>query len=217
METRFRDRADAGRRLGARLIRSDWVDPIVLGLARGGVVVAAEVARTLGAQLDVVVARKVGAPANPEYGIGAVGPSGARHFDRDMVDRLGIGESELEDLAVREAQEVDRRTAAYRAGRPSPNLAGRDVILVDDGLATGVTAAAVASAIRVLGPRRLVLATPVCSPSAERRLRQSVDDVVCLCSPEGFRSVGEWFEDFTQTTDEEVQGLLVHDRRGYVA
>jgi predicted phosphoribosyltransferase len=208
MDTRFRDRADAGRRLAARLVPLRAENPVVLGLARGGVVVAAEVAQALGSPLDVLVVRKVGAPQHPEFGIGAVVPGGERSFDAKTVAALGLAPEELAKLAAAEELEVKRRLDAYRQGRPEPDLRDRTVVLVDDGLATGVTAIAAADYVRAQDPRKVVFASPICSPSAAARLRRHVDEVVCLCSPEGFRSVGQWYENFDQTTDEEVLALI---------
>lgn len=208
MDTRFRDRADAGRRLAARLAPLRAQNPVVLGLARGGVVVAAEVAQAVGAPLDVLVVRKVGAPSNPEYGVGAVAPGGKRAFDSATVAALGLEPDELARLASAEEAELQRRVATYRAGRLPLEIRDRTVILVDDGLATGVTAALAGDYLRSEGAARTILAVPICSPTAASRLRQHVDEVVCLCSPEGFRSVGQWYDSFEQTTDEEVMQLL---------
>lgn len=204
----FRDRADAGRRLAEALSEYHGRRPVVLGLARGGVVVAAEVAKALEADLDVFVARKVGAPSNPEYGIGAVAPEGARYFDEAAVDRLNLSPVEMDRLARREEQEMQRRIAAYRGGRPMPELDDRVAILVDDGLATGVTAAAAAMALRHLRPATLVFASPVCAEAGIARLRAYVDEVVCLGTPKEFASVGQWYETFGQTSDGEVAAIL---------
>jgi predicted phosphoribosyltransferase len=181
-------------------------------------VVAAEIARVLDADLDVLVARKVGAPEFPEFGIGAVGPEGGRFFDDRSVRSLGLLPPELERLADAEEEEVRRRLSAYRQGRPAPTLEDRTVILADDGLATGITAVAAAEYARRKRPARLVLAVPVCSQQASELLASHVDEVVCLYSPEDFRSVGQWYEDFSQTTDQEVMMLLAEaERGGYLA
>lgn len=208
MDTRFRDRADAGRRLAARLAPLRAENPVVLGLARGGVVVTAEVAKAVGAPLEVLVVRKVGAPSNPEFGVGAVAPGGARRFDAATVSALGLEPEEMDRLASAEELEVNRRLHAYRQGRPPLELQDRTVILVDDGLASGVTSIVAGDYVRGQGAKRVILAVPICSPTAVARLRRHVDEVVCLCSPEGFRSVGQWYESFEQTTDEEVLALL---------
>ncbi|AIE84095.1 phosphoribosyltransferase [Fimbriimonas ginsengisoli] len=214
----FRDRTDAGRRLAERLLSYRELHPIALGLARGGVVVAAAVAKELGGDFDVLVARKVGAPNFPEVGIGAVGPEGGRFFDIRSVRALGLLDRDLDRLAESEEAEVRRRLAAYRLGRPAPILTDRYVIVVDDGLATGVTAVAACEYVRRQSPKKLILAAPVCSQQAAELLASHVDEVVCLHSPEDFRSVGEWYENFTQTTDQEVMLLLSEaERAGYLA
>lgn len=205
---RFRDRAEAGERLAQGLARYRESRPLVLGLPRGGVVVAAAVARALGGELDVVVTRKVGVPSNPEVGVGAVGPDGARHFDLAAISRLALALGDLYPIAEREEEEVRRRTRAYREERPPPEVAGRTVILVDDGVATGVTSIAAAKAVRRRAPARLVLASPVCSPEGAERLKGHFDEVVCLHVPASFRAVGEFYEAFDPTEDDEVVALL---------
>lgn len=188
---RFLDRQDAGRRLGERVAGLGLDDPVVLALPRGGVPVACEVARALGAPFDVIVARKVGAPGRPELGIGAVA-------EGDFV--VGVPDAPEETW-----EELQRRVQLYRDGRPLPDLAGRDVVVVDDGLATGVTAAAALLSVRSHGPRRLVLAVPVGVPETVARLDA---EVVCLAAPRNFVAVGQWYDDFSQTTDEEVLAFL---------
>jgi putative phosphoribosyl transferase len=204
----FQNRRDAGRKLADRLERLKGEDPVVLGLARGGVVVAAPIAEALGAPLDVLVARKIGAPAQPEYGIGAVAPNGARVLDPAAVRAFDLSDEEIDRLTQRELAEVDRRLEAYRGGRSMPGLEGRTAVLVDDGLATGVTAIAAARYVRSLAPRRTVLAIPVCASQGAEALEGEVDEVVCLSRPAPFQAVGLWYEDFTQTTDEEVIAIL---------
>ncbi|HEX5323153.1 MAG TPA: phosphoribosyltransferase [Capsulimonadaceae bacterium] len=204
----FKDRADAGRKLAERLRPFADQNPIVLGLPRGGVAVAHEIARALPAPLDLIVARKLGAPGQPELGIGAVAPGGVMVVDRAATELLGITSDILQEIAARELAEVDRRLLLYRGDRPPPDLADRTVILVDDGLATGVTARAAIQALRRHNPRRLVLAVPVCAPETQERLGPEVDDMVCLLVPENFRAVGIWYEDFEQLTDEQVVQLL---------
>lgn len=204
----FRDRSDAGHRLAAELARLELADPVVLALPRGGVPVALPVARRLGAPLEVFVARKVGAPGHEEYGVGAVAEGGAVVADEHALATLGIARAEFDELAARAEAELARRVDSYRGGRPLPDLAGRDVVLVDDGLATGVTAEASLVALRRLRPRTLVLAVPVCAPDTARRLTSLADRVLCLHAPPGFRAVGLWYEDFGQTTDAEVLDLL---------
>ncbi|MTD58733.1 phosphoribosyltransferase [Amycolatopsis pithecellobii] len=204
----FPDRRTAGLHLGAELRRRVWHDPLVLGLARGGVVVAHGVAEALGAPLDVAVARKIGAPGHPEFGVGAVTATGDATYAMRTLSALGISPGEL--VATRDAEQAEarRREEVYLRGRAPEPRAGRDVILVDDGLATGVTARAAASAIRAEGPRYLVFATPVGALDAVAGLKGDVDEVVCLLTPDELRAIGEWYADFTQTTDDEVIELL---------
>ena len=204
----FQDRADAGRRLAERLRSFEPENPIVLGLPRGGVAVASEIARALSAPLDVFVARKLGAPAQPELGIGAIAPRGVRILDTMAVDILGITPEEIEVITARETVEMDRRLQLYRDDRPPIDIADRTVILVDDGLATGVTARAAVQALSLSHPRRLVLAVPVCAPETANLLRSEVDNFVCLLMPDRFRAVGLWYEDFEQLTDDQVIALL---------
>jgi len=206
VKARFRDRVDAGRQLAEHL-PSDLVDPLVLALPRGGVPVAKEVAARLGAPLEVLVARKIGAPGHEELGIGAIAEGGAI-VGSDLVRALRLSAAEFEGLADRARGELDRRVARYRGGRPLPAVRGRDVVLVDDGLATGVTAEASLLALREGEPRRLVLAVPVCSPDTATRLVPPADEVVCVLAPRDLVAVGFWYEDFTQTTDAEVLELL---------
>ncbi len=208
MTPRFRNRSDAGRILAERVRLLGLQSPVVLGLPRGGVVVAAELAAALGAPLEVFVARKVGAPGHEELGIGAI----AEGLDEPVVSHaardMGVSPRELRVLAERARIELDRRVARYRADRPLPELADRDVIVVDDGLATGVTAEAALRALRQQQPRRLVLAVPVCARETASRLDRFADDVVCAATPEPFFAVGQWYEHFDQTTDDEVLDLL---------
>jgi putative phosphoribosyl transferase len=182
-------------------------DPVVLALPRGGVPVAYEVAAALGTSLEVFVARKVGAPRHPEYGIGAVA-EGDGVVATEAVAALGITAARFAELACDERRELERRVRRYRGSRPLPGVVGRDVVLVDDGLATGVTAEAALRALRAMHPRRLVLAAPVCSPPAAQALAALADDVVCLLIPSGFRSVGGHYRSFRQNTDDEVVELL---------
>ncbi|WP_158890208.1 phosphoribosyltransferase [Amycolatopsis anabasis] len=211
----FPDRREAGRRLAARLRERRWFDPVVLGLPRGGVPVAAPVAEALGAPLDVVVARKIGAPDQPEFGVGAVTASGPPYYDERSLDLLGLTRQDLAKACEEERAEARRRMELYRNGYQAARCAGRAVIVIDDGLATGVTATAALRAVRDENPRELVFAAPVCARDGAVRLRDEADGVVCLEWPELFLAVGQWYEDFPQTSDNEVIGLLenARDRR----
>jgi len=205
--TRFRDRPDAGAQL-ADCLPVDLDDPLVLALPRGGVPVARVVADRLGAPLDVLVARKLGAPIQPELGIGAIAEGGGAALSADTIRALRISEGEIQRIIEREEEEVRRRVDAYRGGRPLPAVTGRDVVLVDDGLATGVTAEAALLSLRAQRPARLLLAVPVGPPETARRLVPPADEVVCVVTPRHLVAVGAWYQDFTQTTDAEVIELL---------
>lgn len=204
----FQDRRDAGRQLAERLRGEDFQDPVVLALPRGGVPVAYEVAAALGAPLDVVVARKIGVPWQPELGVGAIAEGGEPVFDPSMLGMVGLRDQDLHDTVASERAELDRRVRSYRGERALPPLGGRDALVIDDGLATGVTARAALRAVRQHGPRRLVLAVPVCSPRTIDALRGEADDAVCLHAPADFSGVGQWYRDFSQTADETVVELL---------
>jgi len=206
--TFFKDRRDAGRRLAERLVHLRDERPIVLGLPRGGVPVAYEVAKALGAPLDVLVVRKLGAPVQPELALGAVGPGGIRVVNDDAVAGLGVDAETLDRITERERREVDERTRRLRGDRPFPDVRGRTVVVVDNGIATGSTMLAAVAVLRRLGPRRIVAAAPVMPPDAVARFELAADEVVCIDAPEDFLAVGRWYEDFEQTTDEEVEGLL---------
>ena len=205
----FRDRREAGRLLAAKLTGyANRPDVIVLALPRGGVPVADEVARALGAPLDVFVVRKLGVPGSEELAMGAVATGGVRVLNDQLVNRLGIPDHLIDAVAVREGQELARRERLYRGGRPLLDVRDRTVILVDDGLATGATMHAAIAALRQLHPARIVVAVPTASPETCEEMRAEVDDVICAITPEPFQAVGRWYQDFAQTTDEEVQDLL---------
>ena len=207
MRMRFRDRRDAGRLLAQRLATETWHDPVILALPRGGVPVAFEIAQALRAPLDVLVVRKVGAPHHREFGIGAVAEGDVTIRD-DAADRMvGVSAERFDRLAADERRELERRVQHYRGDRSLPQLAGRDVVLVDDGLATGVTAEAAIAAMHRSGAVRVVLAAPVSAADTAARL-SALAEVVCLATPERFMAVGEWYEDFGQTSDAEVLELL---------
>lgn len=207
--TRFRDRADAGRRLAASLARyAGRDDVVVLALPRGGVPVAFEVARALGAPLDVFLVRKLGVPGHEELAMGAIASGGTRVLNEEIVQTLGIPDRVIEVVAAREQQELARRERAYRGHRPAVDVQGRTVILIDDGLATGASMRAAAAALRRAGPQRLVVAVPLAAAETCEALRDEVDEVVCAWTPEPFHAVGFWYDDFSQTPDEEVRELL---------
>ncbi|MBN3929473.1 phosphoribosyltransferase [Streptomyces verrucosisporus] len=209
---RFHDRTQAGRMLAEPLRdlqrAGEIGDPLVLALPRGGVPVGEEVARALHAPLDVLVARKIGAPFNPEFGIGAIAGEGPPLFDERSLRMLGLTAGDLAGQVERERAELRRRERLYRGGRPALELRGRSVIVVDDGLATGVTARAALHAARVMEPEALVLAVPVSSVQAAAAMEQVADLLVCLETPPSFQGVGQWYEDFHQVGDEEVIAAL---------
>jgi putative phosphoribosyl transferase len=205
---RFRDRAGAGAALAPLVRELALVDPVVLGLPRGGVLVALPVARTLSAPLDLLIVRKLGVPFQPELAMGALAEGGAEVVDRDLVRRLGLTEQEVEAVRRAEVRELQRRTHDYRLGRPMPPLVGRPVVVVDDGLATGLTAIAAAESLRRSEASRVVLAIPVAPASAIDRMEGHYDTVICPVVPARFRAVGEWYDDFRQVSDHEVMLAL---------
>lgn len=208
MHERFRDRTEAGQALARRLKSFKDDRPLILALPRGGVPVAYEVARALRAPLDTVVARKVGAPGNPEFGLGAVAPGGVCVLDERMMALTGVSRDMLEPVIAEETREMVRQADAYKSGAYAEGHPDT-LILIDDGLATGVTArAAIESVRKTHAPRRLVFAAPVCAPDSAFALRGLADDVICLMEPEEFAAVGYWYESFPQTSDEEVIRLL---------
>jgi putative phosphoribosyl transferase len=205
----FENRREAGRALARALVEFAADDALVLGVPRGGVVVAAEVAGALRAPLDVLIARKIGAPMQPELAIGAVvSGEGGRLLDPASIRYLGVTEAYIEEETGRQLAEIRRRMACYRGDRPEPAVRGRTVIVVDDGVATGYTVKAALSGLRSQQPARLVLATPVAPPATCAELHAFADRVVCLETPDPFVAVGAWYADFTQTSDEEVAELL---------
>lgn len=211
---RFQDRYEAGRCLAREL--GDYAgrdDVLVIALPRGGVPVGYEVARALGAPLDVMQVRKLGVPGREELAMGAIASGGVRIVSETVVEALGIPERVIATVAAAEAQELERRERIYREGRLFPEVRGRTVILVDDGLATGSTMRAAAAALRSLGAARLVAAVPVAPREGCDAMWEVVDDVVCARIPERFLAVGEWYEDFSQTSDEEVSELLRRAQR----
>ena len=206
---RFRDRADGGRQLADKLhAYAKRSDVIVLALPRGGLPVAREVATALGAPLDVFLVRKLGVPGHSELAMGAIAFGGVRVLSEDLISELGIPRALVEQVSVREHLELDRRNRLYRGSRPFPSLRGRTVIVVDDGLATGATAEAAVVALRDLGAARIVVAAPVGAPATCTRLTGLADDVVCAAIPDNFYAVGSWYDQFEQTTDEDVIAIL---------
>ncbi len=209
MPNRFRDRSEAGRLLASRLdAYAGRADVLVLGLPRGGVPVAFEVARALHVPLDVCVVRKLGVPGHEELAMGAIASGGAWVLNDDVIQALNIGGHTIRDVAERELEELKRRERAYRGDRPALDVHGRTVILVDDGIATGSTMRAAIDALRRLGPARLVVAVPTASPSTCDEIGQTVDECICMITHDPFYAVGAWYEDFSQTTDDQVRDLL---------
>ena len=214
-ETGFRDRRDAGRRLADRLREyAGRSDVIVLGLPRGGIPVAYEVARALRAPLDIFVIRKLGVPWHPELAMGAIASGGIRVLDEYTVRAAGISERDVARVIAAEQEELERRERQYRGARPFPPLAGRTVILVDDGLATGSSMRAAVKAVQGESPARIVVAVPVAPAETCDALGQLADVVVCAMTPEPFQAVGLWYDDFSQTTDAEVRDLLAKAAEG---
>lgn len=207
----FTDRVEAGRRLALELV--DYAEmAIVLAIPRGGVVVGYEVAHKLRVLLDIIIPRKIGAPRNPELAIGAVTEDGTVILDRKLVEYLRVPKSYIKEESARQRLEIKRRSRSYRGKKPFPNLEDLDVILVDDGVATGATVGAALASIRKKEPKSVVIAVPVAPPSAIRHLKREADHVVCLSTPEPFYAIGQFYRDFAQISDEEVTGLLKLNR-----
>lgn len=204
----FADRREAGRGLAELLEGVDTAAAVIVALPRGGVPVAAEVSRTLGAPLEMLAVRKLGAPAHPEYAVGAIAEGGVRVIDEEAAAVLGIRNGDLDAITRGERAELSRRAAEYRGHRPPPDLQGRTVVIVDDGAATGLTDAAAIRAVRRQKPRRVILALPVCSTEALEMLRGEADQVVCPRTPRPFHSVGRWYRDFGEVSDSEVIAAL---------
>lgn len=209
VEQRFLDRRDAGRHLADRLTAYAHRDDVtVLALPRGGVPVAAEIAQALEAPLDILVVRKLGLPGQPEYAMGAIASGDVRVLNTQVLQQLAISYSAIDLVTRAETRELHRREKLYRGDRPMPPVEGRQVILVDDGMATGASMRAGVQALRELRPARIVVAVPVSSAETCQLITQDADEVICARTPERFRSVGQWYERFEQTTDEEVRRLL---------
>ena len=214
METIFSNRAEAGQLLAEKLGKyAGRDDVIVLGLPRGGVPVAYQVARRLGVPLDVFIVRKLGVPGFEELALGAIASGGVRVLNEDVVRALPKANELIESVTTRELAELGRREQIYRDGRPAPDIGGRTVILVDDGLATGATMRAAVAALRQLGAAKIVVAVPVGAADTCREIEQEVDETVCAMAPEWFQAVGQFYEDFSQTSDDEVRELLARAAR----
>ena len=209
MDSRFIDRADAGRKLAPLLRRfKGRSDVLVLALPRGGVPVGYEVAHALGVPLDICVVRKLGVPGHEELAMGAIGPGGVRVLNTDVIAALRIPDDVLNQVAHEEQRELQRRASLYRGDRPWPDLKGKTVILVDDGLATGSTMRAAVAAVRAHQPAQIVVAVPTASPFTVAEFRQIADECLSVLMPEPFQAVGLWYQDFNQTSDEDVRRLL---------
>jgi predicted phosphoribosyltransferase len=209
MTARYRDRRDGGRQLAAALAQyANRRDVIVLALPRGGVPVGFEVATQLGAPLEVFVVRKLGVPGHEELAMGALASGGVRVLDEDLIRVAGVSAEEVQRITEAEQAELDRREREYRGDRPFPDVRGKTAILVDDGLATGASMRAAVAALRLDGPARIVVAVPVAAPETCDAFQSIADDVVCPVTPESFQAVGLWYDDFSQTTDDEVHELL---------
>jgi putative phosphoribosyl transferase len=210
----FQDRRDAGQALVSEIRRCDLQDPLILGLPRGGIPVAFEVATALGAPLDVIVVRKLGAPFQPELAIGAIASGGIRVLNEDVLRLFpDLGDDDIERIAARESLELERRERQYRGEHPFPALADRDVVLIDDGLATGATMLAAVKAVRSRDPASITVAVPTGSTSAVDKLSALTDRLICLETPPDFRAVGLYYVDFAQTSDAEVRELLAEAKR----
>jgi predicted phosphoribosyltransferase len=210
---RFRDRIEAGQLLGRALAAHTIENAIVLALPRGGVPVGYEVAKALGAPLDVFIVRKLGVPGQEELAMGAIASGGVRVLNRDVIDYARVTQQQLDAVAAREERELDRREAEYRRDRAPLDVRGRTVIIVDDGLATGSTMRAAVQALRAMEPKRVIVAVPVGAAQGCEEFREIVDEIVCLRTPDPFEAVGQWYDDFTQTTDAEVHTLLSRNPR----
>jgi len=212
----YRNRMDAGRQLAERLkayVNRD--DVLVLALPRGGVPVAYEVAKALNAPLDIFLVRKLGVPGHEELAMGAIATGGVRVLNEDVVNYLGIPARVIDAVAEKELKELERRERSYRGDRPEPNVREKTIILVDDGLATGSTMRAAVAALRQQQPKKIIVAVPVSAPQTCDEYRMGVDEIVCGYTPEPFFGVGQWYVDFSQTTDEEVRELLADAERAY--
>lgn len=204
----YKDREHAGQELAKHLINYASDDTVILALPRGGVTIGYELAKKLHSPLDVIVSRKIGLPQNPEFGIGAIGEENTRVLDNRIIELIGLPEDVLESIIQKEQTELKRRINLYRKNKPLPNLKNKTVILVDDGLATGVTAKAAIQAIKKLNPKKIIFASPVCAYDTAQEFRSLVDEVICLATPLDLKAIGLWYQNFDQVSDEEVLEML---------
>ncbi|MBI2599902.1 phosphoribosyltransferase [Candidatus Daviesbacteria bacterium] len=209
----FESRQEAGKKLATKLIKFREDNPFVLALPRGGVPIGFEVADVLHAPLDVIIVRKIGLSSNPEFGIGAIAEGGVKVLDQTSIEVLGIDETELEDTIKLEEEELSKRVKTYHGNDKLPNLTGKTAILVDDGMATGITAKAAIEAVRKLNPKKIILASPVCAIDTAESLKSKIDEVICLATPFEFMAVGSWYKNFEQLSDEENVNLLKKSKR----
>jgi predicted phosphoribosyltransferase len=206
----FKDRQQAGEKLAAALTKYRAKKPLILGIPRGGMVVAYEIAKALNAQLDIIVARKLASPSQPEYAIGAIAPGGIKILNSEAVQYFGLDKHDLDEIITQEKQELERRMQIYRAGKKALNVKNKTVIIVDDGLATGLTAKAAVRSVKALGAREVILAVPVAAADTAADMCQEVDELICLSTPSYFGAVGQFYKNFPQTTDEEVSDILIY-------
>ncbi len=204
----YKDRYEAGKQLAKQLVPVAGENTIVLALPRGGVEVGYEVAKRLGLPLEVIIARKLGAPENPEFGIGAISENGAFFLDRPTVELLGLTSNEIDLIKYSESREVSRRIALYRNGNPLPNLENKTIVLVDDGLATGVTALAAIISIKFNRPKKIIFATPVCAYESAETVSKEVDYIICLQKPFDMKAIGMYYQNFGQVSDKTVIQIL---------
>jgi putative phosphoribosyl transferase len=205
----FRDRTEAGQILASKLTKYlNQVNAVILALPRGGVPVAYEVGKELGLPVDIFVVRKLGVPGHEELAMGAIASGGVRHINRDVVDQLRIDSETIDVASRREQKEIERRERLYRGARPPIDVRNKTVILVDDGLATGSTMRAAIAALRQHQPARIVVAVPAAAPQTCSEIGDEVDEIICAATPEPFYAVGQWYQEFSQTTDDEVRELL---------
>ena len=204
----YKNRQDAGHQLAEKLMKFKEENPVIIALPRCGVVTGYEAAKMLNAPLDVMITRKLGAPFQPELGIGAIAPNDVRILNLDAIRFLGISKDEMEEIIQRETKEMHRRLKLYRGDLPPLDLSGKTVIIVDDGLATGVTAGVAVLAIKQMTPEKIILAVPVSPPDTAEKFREEVDEFICLSEPPDFFAVGQYYYDFDQVTDDEVISLL---------